>query len=288
MNYYEHHIGDYAAATAHLSWDEDMAYTRLLRVYYHNEQGIPADQAYRLARASSPEQREAVDIVLREFFVLEDGVWVQKRCEEEIARYQDKQSKARKSAEARWSKDRRSDRTADEPAQEMRSQCGRNADAMRAECESNALQTPDTSPSTSLRSVEGARATRLPPGWDPPDDGWAMACNALGSGVALVELEKFRDYWLAKAGKDATKRDWPATWRNWVRRASERETNRRGSAGGGGNSVVDRIRHANAAALADDGEILAADGRDLRAQVGVGIRQDADGSVVEGAFRVIR
>jgi hypothetical protein len=27
----------------------------------------------------------------------------------------------------------------------------------------------------------------------------------------------FRDYWLAKSGKDATKLDWFATWRNWVR-----------------------------------------------------------------------
>lgn len=29
--------------------------------------------------------------------------------------------------------------------------------------------------------------------------------------------DKFRDYWTAKSGKDATKVDWAATWRNWVR-----------------------------------------------------------------------
>ena len=28
----------------------------------------------------------------------------------------------------------------------------------------------------------------------------------------------FRDYWVAKTGQAATKRDWFATWRNWVRR----------------------------------------------------------------------
>lgn len=28
----------------------------------------------------------------------------------------------------------------------------------------------------------------------------------------------FRDYWIAKPGKDGTKSDWFATWRNWVRR----------------------------------------------------------------------
>ena len=31
MNYYEHHIGDYAEATAHLTFVEDAAYSRLIR-----------------------------------------------------------------------------------------------------------------------------------------------------------------------------------------------------------------------------------------------------------------
>lgn len=56
MNYFPFHVGDYAAATAHLTWDEDMAYTRLLRAYYLTEQPIPLDKAYRLARATTPAQ----------------------------------------------------------------------------------------------------------------------------------------------------------------------------------------------------------------------------------------
>jgi hypothetical protein len=40
--------------------------------------------------------------------------------------------------------------------------------------------------------------------------------------VPLVEVDKatrtFVDYWRAKSGKDATKVDWVATWRNWLRR----------------------------------------------------------------------
>lgn len=88
MNYYKHHIGDYAAATAHLSWDEDMAYRRLLSAYYQHEKPIPADMraVYRLVRASSKAQREAVETVLNEFFVLEDDGWHQKRCDEELDR----------------------------------------------------------------------------------------------------------------------------------------------------------------------------------------------------------
>jgi hypothetical protein len=30
------------------------------------------------------------------------------------------------------------------------------------------------------------------------------------------ETEKFTNYWRAKTGKDATKLDWKATWRNWI------------------------------------------------------------------------
>ena len=36
------------------------------------------------------------------------------------------------------------------------------------------------------------------------------------------EIDKFRDYWIAKAGDNATKKDWSATWRNWCRNAHER------------------------------------------------------------------
>ncbi|MCY1197233.1 hypothetical protein D9M72_85950 [compost metagenome] len=90
MNYYEHHIRDYDAATAHLSWDEDMAYTRLMRWYYRKEQPIPADlkEACRQVRATTKVQRDAVAAVLNEFFVLQDDGWHQETCDEAIATYQ--------------------------------------------------------------------------------------------------------------------------------------------------------------------------------------------------------
>ncbi len=84
MNYYEHHLGDYAKDTGHLSMLEHGAYRLLLDRYYSTEEGIPAAQAYRLARARSDEERQAVDAVLEEFFTLIDGTWVNRRAEEEI------------------------------------------------------------------------------------------------------------------------------------------------------------------------------------------------------------
>jgi uncharacterized protein YdaU (DUF1376 family) len=72
MNYYERHLGDYARDTAHLSILEHGVYTLLLDRYYATEQPIPADQAHRVARARSREEKAAVDAVLSEFFVLEE------------------------------------------------------------------------------------------------------------------------------------------------------------------------------------------------------------------------
>lgn len=87
MNYYKHHIGDYDAATSHLSMLEDAAYRRLLCLYYRKEQPIPPDivQACRLVRASSKDERAAVEAVLAEFFDKTADGWRHGRCDQELA-----------------------------------------------------------------------------------------------------------------------------------------------------------------------------------------------------------
>jgi uncharacterized protein YdaU (DUF1376 family) len=89
LNFYKHHLGDYDGATAHLSWDEDMAYTRLLRTYYRREKPFTdRSEAYRLTRATSKAQRSAVDTVLDEFFTQESDGFRNKRADQEIEAYQ--------------------------------------------------------------------------------------------------------------------------------------------------------------------------------------------------------
>lgn len=66
----------------------------------------------------------------------------------------------------------------------------------------------------SLRSG-GARACRLPADWQPDDEGRLFAIEA-GLDPDRVAAQ-FRDHWHAKPGKDGTKLDWAATWRNWCR-----------------------------------------------------------------------
>ena len=104
MNYYEHHIGDYSQATSHLSFIEDATYSRLIRKYYATEKPLPADvkTVQRLVNAKSKEEKNAVELVLKEFFMLTEDGWRQGRCDHEIARFKDKQAKAKRSADSRW------------------------------------------------------------------------------------------------------------------------------------------------------------------------------------------
>lgn len=90
MNYYERHLGDYARDAGHLSMLEHGAYTLLLDRYYTTERGIPADQAHRVCRARTREEREAVDTVLAEFFTLDGGCWVNGRAAREVTKMQAK------------------------------------------------------------------------------------------------------------------------------------------------------------------------------------------------------
>lgn len=89
MNYYERHLGDYARDTGHLSMLEHGAYTLLLDRYYASEQGIPADQAHRITRARTREEKAATDAVLSEFFTLSGGVWRQSRADDVITDYRE-------------------------------------------------------------------------------------------------------------------------------------------------------------------------------------------------------
>ena len=65
------------------------------------------------------------------------------------------------------------------------------------------------------------RGSRLPADWQPGETGMSYALCHLRPDKIHDEIEKFRNYWHAKAGRDATKLDWNATWRNWVLTAKQ-------------------------------------------------------------------
>lgn len=70
-----------------------------------------------------------------------------------------------------------------------------------------------------------SRATRIPDDFEatPAMVGWAREHAPHVDG--RFETAQFKDYWAAKSGKDATKRDWVRTWQVWMRKA-ERDAGR--------------------------------------------------------------
>ena len=74
-------------------------------------------------------------------------------------------------------------------------------------------------------SSSAARATRIPDDFAVTADmvAWARenVPSLVAAGLGTRETEKFRNYWRAKAGRDATKHDWVATWRNWLLKAED-------------------------------------------------------------------
>jgi hypothetical protein len=81
-------------------------------------------------------------------------------------------------------------------------------------------------------------ATRLPENWQPsPQDFLFAQKEGLTENETNRELAIFRDYWHAASGAKATKLDWSAIWRNWIRRKADdkarRQTAPRQGAGAG-------------------------------------------------------
>jgi uncharacterized protein YdaU (DUF1376 family) len=99
MNFYPFHIGDYISHTSHLSDEEDLAYRRMIDLYYLNEQ--PFNDPVAVARRVKADL-SIIEALLTEFFVYEDDAWHSKRADLEIAKYQFVKESGKKGAEKRW------------------------------------------------------------------------------------------------------------------------------------------------------------------------------------------
>lgn len=150
MNYFPFHIGDYASDTAHLEPMEDLAYRRMLDLYYRRESALHADPAEvaRLIRLRNC--LEEVKAVLGEFFDLSDDGWRHVRCDEEIKHMQKKQSKARESAAA--SVHARKAKADDQPRSERSTNAQRTLNKRSADVE---LPTPTPTPISVLLAQGG-------------------------------------------------------------------------------------------------------------------------------------
>ena len=101
MHFYSFNIGDYISHTKHLSNMEDLAYRRLLDLYYLHERTLNEDVATVARKINMRDNVPEVKVVLEEFFILEVGKgWTNPRADEEIEKYQSKVQSAIRAGKA--------------------------------------------------------------------------------------------------------------------------------------------------------------------------------------------
>jgi uncharacterized protein YdaU (DUF1376 family) len=100
MHYYQFNIGDYASHTRNLSLLEDLAYRRLLDEYYLHERPFNECITTVARQIGMREHEDAVGFILQSFFVLQKDGWVNKRAEEELAKFRSKSEQASKAGKA--------------------------------------------------------------------------------------------------------------------------------------------------------------------------------------------
>ena len=205
MHYYSFHVSDYIHDTAHLSNEEDLAFRRLLDLYYTQEKPIPNKTQEVARRIRMAKHIDAVQIVLEEFFMfdMEKDHWYHKRCDETIAAYQAKAERNRQIGKL-----------------------GGRPKSNPQETQSVSKHNPNQEPITNNQEpkVKTQRGSRLPTDWTLPDV-WKEWAEKERPDLTISKVaDSFKDFWIAKPGAGGVKLDWGATWRNWVRSQSAPKT----------------------------------------------------------------
>ena len=125
MHYYSFHIGDYATQTRHLSLLEDLAYRRLLDLYYDTEAPLSLDVEKVAKRIGMREQIQEVSEVLSEFFVKSDEGYRNSRADSQIAVSKAKAERARSANVSRWNAKKSDAVLKSDATSDMRSDAGR-------------------------------------------------------------------------------------------------------------------------------------------------------------------
>lgn len=196
MNFYPFHIGDYISHTSHLSDAEDLAYRRMIDLYYQSEQPF-TDIEFVARRVKST--TEIVSVLLSDFFVKSEDGWRNKRADEEIAKYHAKAESARNANKAKLAK-----KSELKPA--LKSETNQDATKNQEPITNNHI----------IDSAKAPKAKRLDITVLPIE--WFEFCKETRPDLKPHDVfDQFKDYWVAQGGQKGAKLDWTATWRNWVR-----------------------------------------------------------------------
>lgn len=230
--------------TKHLTRLERGTYHDLLVLMWRAPQArLPNDNAWlgkHLGMTESEVQNELRSLISE--FCQTDGNWItQKRLTKEHNHVTQISKRNSDNAKSLWSKKKASSETDATSHQ--------SGNAPKPKPILNLEEERKKEPS--LRSghapeKQANRGTRLAVGWQPLEADMFFAGSILGRDGASREIPKFCDYWHARAGPGAVKRDWSATWRNWCRKAAENGNGFRENGSTDGRrsaiAVVDKIQ----------------------------------------------
>jgi uncharacterized protein YdaU (DUF1376 family) len=220
----------YFADTRHLTLEQHGAYLLLIfEAWRRSDCCLPDDDALlaRLVGVDAEKWAELKPVVLG--FWKHDGrtkKYTQRRLQVERRKVADKREKARDSAAMRWNK---TDLT---HANAMPSQCERNANYNHSNISKK--ETTNVVP----KKERGSRWTsdkEVPASWIM----WAED-ESFDQVMIMREANKFPDYWAGISGSKGVKLDWQATWRNWIRTAAQRVTQKPGNVIGFDREAVAR------------------------------------------------
>lgn len=240
-------IADYCEATEGMPHDVERLYFRMIMKMLSRESGLPDsdDENARMFGYRDVRTYKGLKAKLMkwpETLFVEDGLLKNERVEKDLADYKNRKAAAVKNGRIGGRSKR------DQPEIGARSPGDRPEIGPRSSPELGSIphttpseinDLPQASPSPSPISIsevkevtpssvppepkpKSPRGARLQPDWELPVE-WAqwarVNCAHSSDAMVAAEAEKFRDYWISKAGQQAAKLDWQATWRNWCRTA---------------------------------------------------------------------
>jgi uncharacterized protein YdaU (DUF1376 family) len=210
VNFVKLYIGDYMRKTGSLTVAEHGAYVLMLLHYYGTEQPLPTGrELHRLLRAETRADREAIDSIAARFWSVTESGLINRRADEEIAK-----------AEHQRDVNRVVGKLGGRPKRMQTESVSESVTEPEPNHNPNHSQTPDNTPPlpTAVAPPRPARATRkCPKDFAVTDDmrRWALR-EVPGLRTLDAEHAKFADHTFRTAISD-----WPAAWRNWMRKAQE-------------------------------------------------------------------
>jgi len=256
---------NWIVGTRELSLDERGAYCDLLDLYISRDGILPDDKrkrSYDLACDPRTWRRVRQSLIDAGKIEIVDGNIVPTSAQATLQQCHDRSEKARVAAENRWRKARLNP-PAKALAKGLKLKLEQESDQDNplisietTDAIAMPIKTRHKNKKTPPSGGQKKRGTRLPEEWQPSDTEYQFACNLIGATKTHDQINRFKDYWAGSVGRGGTKLDWPATWRNWVRRSIEFD-NAAGNNGRKSASITTSIRDAIAGGT--DGQGLHAD-----------------------------